>query len=335
MRAGRGRAFAGLALVASVAPAADAPAPDPGVRNAHAMFYDGGARRVMLVAGADASSVRGDTWTWDGRRWERAAGTDLAPRTFPAATWDGARRQGVLFGGRRVLFGREGERGTFLADTWLRSGAGWQRVPVAGPTPRAEAAMAFDERRRVAVLFGGYNDEGRRVNRLDDTWEWDGRAWRRLEVRGPSPRNGATMVYDSGRRRVLLVGGGVGGPPSGETWEWDGSAWERVASGPGRFNSAGAFDVPRRTLVRFGGRDGRTAVADTWLFRRGSWSPLAGPGPAARNHSAAAFDAARKRTVLFGGHDGTQVFGDTWEFDGARWLLRADRPPEARVPNEH
>jgi hypothetical protein len=35
--------------------------------------------------------------------------------------------------------------------------------------------MAYDERRRVAVLVGGH--DGERV--FGDTWEWDGERWAR------------------------------------------------------------------------------------------------------------------------------------------------------------
>ena len=122
------------------------------------MAYDPSIGRVVLFGGADAASVRGDTWAWDGDRqlWAPMAGSGPPPRTFPAMTFDGTRGEIVLFGGNRVLFGRDDEWDTLLGDTWVLRDGGWHRRDGHGPAPRAEAAMAYDRRRGRVVLFGGY-----------------------------------------------------------------------------------------------------------------------------------------------------------------------------------
>src|SRR5262245_49147939 len=133
------------------------PSPNIGVRNAHAMVYDSGRRKVVLFGGADASKVCSDTWELDGNKWKRVSVDGPGPRTFPAMTYDTIRRRVVLFGGNRVLFGRNPKENNYLDDTWEWDGRKWTEMKVAGPPPRAEAAMAFDEHRGRAVLFGGHS----------------------------------------------------------------------------------------------------------------------------------------------------------------------------------
>jgi hypothetical protein len=321
------RAFNALALLVSLGSHADG----PGVRNGHGLASDG--KGVVLFGGADARAVRGDTWRWNGSHWMQLASSGPSPRTFPAMVSTG--EQVLLFGGRRVLFGADGAHDTVLADTWLWDGATWREVTGPGPPARAEAAAAYDPRRNRVVLFGGYTDVGTERRKLDDTWEWDGMAWKRLPVSGPSARNGATMAFDPLNARIVLFGGGpVVGGASPETWEWDGVRWQRSATeAPGRYNSASASVDDG--ILRFGGWDGKGRVAETWRFRSGKWTLLSTPGPSARNHTVLAADARRGRVVLFGGHDGEHVFGDTWEWDGSRWTRMADRPPELRVENGH
>ena len=313
-----------------------------GVRNAHAMAYDGNRGRVILFGGADASKVCGDTWEWDGRKWTRVSLAGPGPRTFPAMAYDSLRKRVVLFGGNRVLFGGSPEENEFLNDTWEWDGRKWTQVNVKGPSPRAEAAMAFDSRRGRIVLFGGHNRAGEAGSRLGDTWEWDGKSWIEIKVTGPSPRNGAAEVYDSGRGKIVLFGGSTREAVSGETWEWDGEQWveNRAASTEGRFNCVMAYDGARRKVIRYGGRYSGKPVGDTWEYDGKAWKRLSSTGPAARNHTAMAYDPKSKKIALFGGHDfGTHdpanVFGDTWEWDGGNWSQAEAGEIQKRTNNTH
>jgi hypothetical protein len=331
-----------IILLAGALGAGDTPARPPTVnasftvRNAHALAHDSRHQRTVLFGGADESQVLGDTWVWAPaeRRWRPVPGLGPDARTFPAMTFDGRREVVVLFGGNRVLFGRDPSADTFLADTWLLRGEHWTQLQVSGPSARAEAAVAYDAWRGVVVLFGGYRRRAGEMERLGDTWEWDGRRWAQVTSTGPSPRNGAVMAYHQQRGRVLLFGGRG---PSNETWEWDGHRWTLVPAGdvPGRFNAAMAYDARRHALVRFGGWTGSTRTADTWLFTVGRWQQADVAGPDPRNHAAMAYDHNRGVTVIVGGHDGERVYGDTWEWDGWRWALRAGVPPRRRVDNGH
>jgi hypothetical protein len=307
--------------------------PQLDVRNGHSMTYDSREMAVVVFGGADEKMVLGDLWALHGRTWKKLADSGPAPRTFASLAYDSARRRLLLFGGNRVLFG-DGEDGTFLNDFWMWDGDGWRRIDGPNrPPPRAEAATAFDSDRNVLVLFGGHaTRDGERII-YGDTWEWDGDTWREFTVEGPSPRNGATMVYDP-RRHAAVMFGGRGA--SGETWEWNGERWSLLTTAdPGRFNPAMAFDGARNEIVRFGGWKPPARRGGTWVLRRSEWTERAVAGPPARNHAAMAFDPIRGETVLFGGHDGENVFGDTWAWDGERWRRLIDRPARARVENGH
>jgi hypothetical protein len=288
---------------------------------------------VILFGGADHRRVRGDTWSWNGTTWRRVARRGPEPRSFASMAFDAARGTVVLFGGNRVLFG-DGRGDTFLADTWLLTGSTWRPVAGAGPEPRAESAAAYDPHRGRLVLFGGYRRTAERRERLGDTWEWDGQRWEKVASSGPSPRNGAVMMYDEVRRRIVLFGGSGG---AADTWEWDGRSWEERPSGsvPGRYNAAAAWVASARYGLRFGGWTGNGRAGDTWRLDRAGWHLLDLPGPEPRNHAALAYDSRRSRAVLFGGHDGERVFGDTWEWDGERWRRVAWVPPRRRIPNGH
>ena len=234
-----------------------------------------------------------------------------SPRTFAAVVWDTARAEAVLFGGRRVLFGREGQKGTFLSDTWALGADGWRLRDQTGPPPRSEAGMAYDRARRVVVMFGGYNDGGGKITRLGDTWEWDGTAWHLRAETGPVPRSGVAMTYEracAASSSLVATGGlvqtrGLGTGVAGTT--------SVPPATQGRFNSLAQYDPVRRQIVRTTGWNGAERVRETWLFNGARWSLGSSEGPSARNHSAMAFDRRRGRLVLHGGHDGTLVFGDT------------------------
>jgi hypothetical protein len=322
-----------LALTACLCLGAHASGAQPGVRNGHALLYDG--RGVVLFGGADQARVRADTWRWDGSIWRQVATAGPEGRTFPAVASDMDRGVGYVFGGNRVLFGHDSLADTFLGDLWMWNGQSWSLLSRSGPAPRAEAAMIYDQRRRRLVLFGGYRTVRGVTTRYGDTWEWDGHVWTPIADTGPSPRNNAAMAYDP-NRHVAVLFGGSDGAASGETWEWDGRRWVRSpATTDPRYNAVMWYDPATRRMLRFGGWSNGQRWDDTWAYDGTQWSRLDVKGPSARNHSAVAYDPKRRRLVMFGGHDGEHVFGDVWEWSGSDWVEAARTPPILRVDNGH
>jgi hypothetical protein len=254
----------------------------------------------------------------------------LGVRNAHTMAYDAERRRVVLFGGAD----EQGVRG----ELWEWDGSAWRLVCDGGPAPRTFPALAYDRERRRLVLFGGnrvlFGRGGEGDTFLDDTWEFDGAAWIRIDARpGPPARAEASMAFDAARRRVVLFGGyrRANGATQrlGDTWTWDGAAWRawNVAEAPSaRSGAAVAYDAGRQLVVLFGGND---ANAETWEWDGAKWLAVDAPAPG-RFNSMMGYDAGARAIVRFGGvKQGTRE-SDTWLFDHRRWERIAVPGPEPR-----
>jgi hypothetical protein len=276
--------------------------------------FDSARQRVVLY-------FEGATWEWDGTTW--LLRTISGPSRFGVAlAYDSIRHRTVLFGDSAA------------AQTWDWDGTTWIQRMIAGPSARSDHAMAFDSKRGVVVLFGGFPGSG-------ETWEFDGSTWtNRTAATAPPGRIDAGMAYDSARGRTVLFGGSAtpSGTTLGDTWEWDGTTWAQVCANGGcangapatRYSPAMTFDSKRGRTVMFGGVMPTSTIqviyGDTWEWNGGSWTRVATAGPAPRFAGTLAYDSARATSVLFGaaGGDGT------WGWDGSTWThLQID--PEGRT----
>jgi hypothetical protein len=132
-----------------------------------------------------------------------------------------------------------------------------------------------------------------------------------------------SMVYDSGRDRIVLVSGN-----DASTWEWDGSTWTRnlTANHPPFRHFAGlVYDSTRDRTILFGGFDFNGGLNDTWAYDGTNWTQLfPATSPPARIALAMNYDSVRDRVVLFGGRQNccASYLNDTWEFDGTNWAQK-------------
>jgi len=250
--------------------------------------------------------------------------------------------------GQRITFDLERDTTTRLSYpvlvdpvietvTWVRAASTL--------SPRRALAMAYDSARRRTVAFGGSNSIQFSAG-SQETFEWNGTAWSRVESNGstPSAREGHAMAFDSVRNRTVLFGGWNSTNAFADTWEWNGSTWVNVtpagapgSSPPARQGHSLTFDSARGRTVLVGGRGATgTLLDDTWEWNGTTWTNVtpASTKPSARAFHAAAYDATRGRTVLFGGVDaGSTRLSDTWEFNGATatWsLMTSATTPPAR-----
>ena len=193
--------------------------------------YDAARGRVIAFGGRwcerPGCAYYARTWEYSGTTWVEAVTPHAPPaRAGHALAYDPLRGVVVLFGG----YGGAGA--TTYGDTWEYNGSDWRQVfPAHSPPPRTGAAMAYDARRQVAVLYGG----AAAGDVLDDTWEYDGRDWRPAAAApGPAGRTAAAMAYDTARGTMVLFGGqrqDTGGP-LGDTWEYSAGGWNAVGTLP-------------------------------------------------------------------------------------------------------
>ena len=203
---------------------------------------------------------------------------------------------------------------------------GWLLVNTNGPAVGGIAA--YDSERKVAVMFacvGSYPN---------DTWEFDGTAWRQVAVPGSLPHGRDTsgkMVYDAFNKKMIMQGGWW--PDNNDNW-----TWEYRVTGPGpndrqwvnlvqtdcayRGGNCLAYDSARHMILAFGGNHYQSFYNDTWRFDGGqnAWTRLQNWGPS-RQGAGLVYDSAREKFVMFGGSgrwwagDTEQGRGNTCEFD--------------------
>jgi hypothetical protein len=242
------------------------------------LAYDPDRKRVFSFGGYSGRSLE-VLRALENDRWKELTPLHEMPVAEPGFVYDRARRRFVAFGGSQGP-------GRAAGDTWEFDGMSWTRVGVPGPPARQAHAMAFDARRGRTVVFGGMGEapQGQRPPAFGDTWEYDGRAWTKVDSTGPVARNGAGVAYDSKRGLVILFGGAGEAGFLGDTWAWNGKSWRKLADqGPEpRVMGYLAYDAKRDRVVMFGGRKGWPDgdLNDTWEWDGKVWRRVAGDAPA-------------------------------------------------------
>lgn len=196
----------------------------PGGRRAvYGAAFDRRLGRIVYFGGRDETGAfRNDTWLVDPitDQWTLVdPPIKPSPRNGPGIAFDERRGVTVLFGGATAA-------GVYDGSTWEFDGTAWRDVtpPDGGPTPRALAALTYVPDRGTIVLTGGEGTNSVNARALDDVWEYDGVAWRRLLVGSTEPSIGnayAAHTYDRTRQRVVRFGGSaITFPQSGTDYFW-------------------------------------------------------------------------------------------------------------------
>jgi hypothetical protein len=269
------------------------------------LAYD--ARSAKTVAYGNGG--RSETWTWDGKTWARVA------TTGPRAAID-ANQMVYDTANRRILL--VSDASSSKLETWTWNGAAWTKLtPMVSPPRRVAFGLAYDSKRKVVVMFGGYGGNG---GDRSDTWEFDGTNWRQRSSGGPYPRFDMEMAYDEARGLVVLFGGQHQSSRSvrlGDTWVWDGKVWLEHFGipGPGKRTYASmAYDSKRQVVVLTGGTDrSGTNFDDTWEWNGKTWTKInpTTAKPSKDHYGAMAFDSARDVMVLVFGNSNKS---ETWEY---------------------
>jgi hypothetical protein len=283
-----------------------------------AMVYDPENHGVVLFGGTIGGVSSGETWLWDGKTWTRLAVQGPPARSAQMVTYDSARHQLVMFGGS----GPAGAGQALLhQDTWTWDGTRWQEQhPAHRPNPRMRAAIAFDERRGVVVMFGG---EGEGTTTYNATWTWDGTDWTLQDPpTSPPGRHFATMAFDAARGDTVLFGGSMAGARFNDTWTWDGANWsEATTPAPqARGWSTLAYDAATREVVAYVyfGLDNNPVAEYTITWDGTRWTDrTSSSDPSPRAETRMAYDPETQQVVLYGPQP------ETWTWDGQNWSLWA------------
>ena len=135
--------------------------------------------------------------------------------------YDPVHEQGLVYGGYADEI-RE--------DFWAWKDGEWQSIDFPGPGPLSHMGMAADHEANELLIFGGASSTSTFTSLSDKTWKLSNGAWSEQNLEDhPSTRGSPGMVYDPGRKRIVLYGGFA--PDRSElndTWEWDGSQWQCV-----------------------------------------------------------------------------------------------------------
>ncbi|MBK8975298.1 MAG: hypothetical protein IPM29_05190 [Planctomycetes bacterium] len=298
------------------------PTVSPGPRMAE-LAFDPTTLRVLLFGGQDGGGARySDTWAWDGTNW-----TPLTSPQTPPARFDHALATDWIRG-RVVMFG--GWDNGFLADTWEWAGGAWTPFAGTGPSARSEHKMAFAG--GDVWMFAGESAAGRQ----QDTWAFDGIAWRQLPFTNPPSVREEAILADLLPHGAALLFGGWHSTTGhlADTWLLTPGGWTELtpATPLGVGTAAAAHDPTTGTTLVFGGYYDNGISDRTFARRNGTWTePSPAARPAARVESAMAYDPLRSEFVLFGGVNGSSNYADTWVFRGGNWVQRSPATsPQAR-----
>lgn len=233
--------------------------------------------------------------------WEELVRQTPGPRASASMLYDPRREKVVLFG-------------YYDSDIWEWDAGTmkWDLRPVTGemPTKTLTGGFAYDPGRDRYVYFGG---GGFGWMPSAELWEFDpaAGAWSQPSVVGDKPgdRNGALLVHDPNRGKMVMVGRSN----PGEIWEWDGAArtWSNrtPASGvpPKGVWYGLVYDLRRQKIILAGGVVPQPVWE--WDGAAGSWTERPMTAATVGLTSAVAYDAFSGR-VLFFLRTGEVVEGD-------------------------
>jgi hypothetical protein len=162
----------------------------PRGRSFPSFAYDPTLDANVLFGGLLPTNQSAETWELAATNWtpitSGGPGEPL-PRVAGSIAFDNTSGQLIMFGG----WDPETASPLLLNDTWSFLGnaadpnaSTWvEESTPSGPSPRYDAAAAFNPTVNAIVLFGGQGTN----EVLSDTWLWAGTAWVQYAGTGPSP----------------------------------------------------------------------------------------------------------------------------------------------------
>lgn len=186
--------------------------PPPG-RDGHACVWDSQNNQLLVFAGRTGATLSNDLWAYRpaSNNWVALSPLPAGPRwgLTDAAVWD-------PLGNRMLVFGGSVENVGPVNELWSYSPAAdsWTLLTPAGAAPAARTAHSsvWASPINCMLIFGGRTAAGD----VNDVWQYcpQTNQWTQISVLGtpPSPRRGATAVWDTQTDRMLIFGGDDGYP---------------------------------------------------------------------------------------------------------------------------
>jgi len=266
-----------------------------------------------------------ETWMWVRNHWVQLFPTDRPPaRSAHAMIYDPVGKDGepriVVFGGRKEATVTRQKFG-LLDDTWAWKDGNWiDLAPANAPEARLYAGMAYDRDRSKAILYGGYNytADGKEIQTLFDTWEFDGTDWTRVAENGPAIAK-PLLVFDAARHQTLMLGTNEDGEVAMYRWNTGTSKWDSVTPAelpPCVNESQLVYQVHNERPFLIGGLCSGSGSADeVYEWDGATWTEVTlfeySATPLREVDSAVAYDTATQQVIRFGGHSSLTTVPDS------------------------
>lgn len=275
-----------------------------------------------------------ETWLWVRDQWLlQFPANRPTPRSAHAMVYDSRRERVLAFGGRAESTEIRG-RFTLLNDLWAWQDGNWQQLDAGNAPPvRQHADLAYDRARDRVILFGGYRvaANGRDIEPLYDTWEFDGQSWTEVQTAANGPQvDKPLLAYDIARNETILVGINATFATVMYRWNAESSTWQALTPDPlppCAHESTLAYQPHNQTIVLTGGlcRTTTSTGDDVWQWDGTAWTKVdakLGGFPASRANGAAyAYDTVYNRFVRYGGSTnfGTLIDSSTYTLRDLTW----------------
>lgn len=315
------------------------------------MAYDESTGTGVLFGGRAAEDpasglthATNETWLWVRDQWvQQFPANRPGPRSAHAMTYDSKRARVLVFGGRAESTVVRG-RFSLLNDLWAWQNGNWQQLEAGNAPPaRQHPDIAYDRVRDRVVLFGGYRykADGRTIEPLYDTWEFDGAAWSEVQAAANGPKvDKPLLAYDIERKETLLVGIDATFKTVMHRWDAEAKTWRSITADPlppCAHESTLTYQTHNQTVLLTGGVcSGQTPLAEeAWQWNGQAWTLLDakvnGRFAAERITGAAAtYDVQQGRFVRYGGTTrfGTISQSATYVLRDLRWrvMVSPSRP---------
>lgn len=305
----------------NTAKASSTPMPPP--RKGHSMVYCSQSNEIFLFGGSKNNTetgILGDTWIFDcdTQKWQEIS-LEVTPglSTHHTMTYDALNNRVILL--------------TSNKETWIfKMGTlTWSKLNLTNlPPRRLDAGFTFDSNRSQAILFGGFQPNGK----LGDLWTFNcnNDSWIEIKQTGikPSNRYGPSFLYNANLDQAYLVGGRPFTSEFCDIWilNLNNYSWQELSidskKPSKRYWMDAEMDQKNNKIVFFSGSGNFPNLEETtWVFncKTESWSELKRLNkPKMRMTQQMVYNEKSKKMFMFGGGNPENLnvpFGDQWHFN--------------------